>query len=303
MRRSEKDASSHSASARWSSGSDERLAVEVAAATAPRRRPGRRAGCRYRLELALERALDVVERVARWRRSPAARSAACTGSWTRPQSAWLATTALAGEQRAQARGDRALARAAGAGACRRSSNGTVEPLNASSESAAATIAASSSAPASRTASPPAAAIRCVPLISARPSLARASTGARPARASASRARQPLAADRRLALADQHEREVRERREVAAGADRAAARHDRHDVALEQRQQQLDELAAARPSARAAASVAEQEQHAAHDLGRRAARRADGVRAHEVELQLRGVGRRDAHRRQMRRSRS
>ena len=57
------------------------------------------------------------------------------GSCTRPQSAWLATIATAGQQRAQARGDAPLAGLAGAAPCRRASNGTVEPLNASRMSA------------------------------------------------------------------------------------------------------------------------------------------------------------------------
>ena len=48
-------------------------------------------------------------------------------------------------------------------------------------------------------------------------------GSSPTRASASRAGQELAVDPRLALADERQREVRERREVAARADRAAAR--------------------------------------------------------------------------------
>jgi hypothetical protein len=55
------------------------------------------------------------------------------------------------------------------------------------------------------------------------------------------ARHPLAVDERLALADQDQREMGERRQVARRSDRAAARDDRHDAALEQRQQQLDEL--------------------------------------------------------------
>ena len=57
---------------------------------------------------------------------------------------------------------------------------------------------------------------------------RASTGVEPgARESASRPLEHVrvVADRRVAFADQHQREVRERREVAARADRAAARHD------------------------------------------------------------------------------
>ena len=61
------------------------------------------------------------------------------------------------------------------------------------------------------------------------------------------ARQPLAVEPRLALADERQREVRERREVAGRADRAARRDDREHAALEQREQELDGLRRARPS--------------------------------------------------------
>ena len=62
---------------------------------------------------------------------------------------------------------------------------------------------------------------------ASPSLGSNCTGVSPARSRASRAerRRRVVADRRVTLADQHQREMRERREVAAGADRSAARHD------------------------------------------------------------------------------
>ena len=82
--------------------------------------------------------------------------------------------------------------------------------------------------------------------------------------------------------------MRERGEVARRADRAAARHDRHDVALEQAEQQLDELG---PHARVALAqrVGEQQQHPAHDLGGQRLAGADRVRADEVALQLRRVG--------------
>ena len=67
------------------------------------------------------------------------------------------------------------------------------------------------------------------------------------------ARQTLAAIERLALADQRERHVRERREIAAGADRALARHDRRDAALEHRDDQVERLGLARPNGRPRAS--------------------------------------------------
>ena len=69
---------------------------------------------------------------------------------------------------------------------------------------------------------------CVPLMSASPSFASSTTGVSPARASASRRRHHacVVADGRLAFADQHQRQVGERREIAARADRSAARHAR-----------------------------------------------------------------------------
>ena len=56
----------------------------------------------------------------------------------------------------------------------------------------------------------------VPLISARPSFARSSIGLEPGRASASAARRSVAVRaEHPALAEQHQRAVRQRREVAA----------------------------------------------------------------------------------------
>ena len=51
----------------------------------------------------------------------------------------------------------------------------------------------------------------------------------------------LAVDLGLALADQDERDVGQRREVARRADRALGRDHGQDAALEHRQQQLDDL--------------------------------------------------------------
>jgi hypothetical protein len=45
----------------------------------------------------------------------------------------------------------------------------------------------------------------------------------------------------LSLSDEHEREVRERREIARRSDRALRWHPRNDVGLEHRQQELDDL--------------------------------------------------------------
>ena len=70
---------------------------------------------------------------------------------------------------------------------------------------------------------------CVPLMSASPSFGASVTGCKagPCQRVASRKhRRIMITKRRFAFADQHEREVRERREVAARADRSAGRHAR-----------------------------------------------------------------------------
>ena len=102
-------------------------------------------------------------------------------------------------------------------------------------------------------------MNCVPLISDSPSFASSTIGSSPTRASASTPGQPLALDERLALADERQREMRERREIAGRADRAARRHDGQDAAVEAREQQLDRADAgagrcpSRACSRAAAS--------------------------------------------------
>src|SRR5205809_937681 len=79
---------------------------------------------------------------------------------------------------------------------------------------------------------------------------------------------------RLALADEWERQVRERSEIAAGADGAACRDVRHDAAVEALEQQLDRLD---PCARVPLRqcVRAQEHRRAHDLRR--IRLADAAR--------------------------
>ena len=219
MRRSLKEASSHSARARWSSGSDSGWPWKLPPATTSPS-SGKTSGlsvtaCSSRSSARLdvgERVVDRAEHLRRAAQRVGVLHAAAVG---------VAGDDLAARPAARAAARRPAARpGCGRTPARRSSNGTVEPLNASSDSASATTAASSSRRASRTASPPAAAIRCVPLMSASPSLGSSATGSRPARRSAAAPSQALAVELRLALADQHEREVGERREVARGPDRA-----------------------------------------------------------------------------------
>ena len=130
-------------------------------------------------------------------------------------------------------------------------------------------------------------MNCVPLMSESPSFAASRTGSRPARASASAPGEALAAEPRLALADERQREMRERREIAGGADRAARRHDRQNAALEQREQQLDRL-----DPRAGVALRErvraQEQRRADDLVGIRLPDAARVRAQEPQLQLLGL---------------
>ena len=126
----------------------------------------------------------------------------------------------------------------------------------------------------------------VPLISARPSLAASSTGARPAAASASAAGISVAVGvAHLALAHQRQRAVRERREVAGAAERAVLVHHRRDP-----------VAAAAPaiSSRGLAADAgvpgrqrrEPQQHQrAHHLALDLRAGAGGVRADQRALQL------------------
>ena len=91
---------------------------------------------------------------------------------------------------------------------------------------------------------------------------------------------------RLALADERQREMRERREVAARADRAAARHVRQDAAVEALEQQLDGL-----DARARVALGErvraQQHRRAHDLVRVRLADAARVAAQQAQLELLG----------------
>ena len=109
-------------------------------------------------------------------------------------------------------------------------NGRSEPSIASIASAAVTSAIANRCAASSIASSSMPSMPSVPLISARPSLAASSIGRSPARCSAS---PPSIAGAVLAehpaLAEQHQRAVRQRRQVAGGAERAVLGHPRRDV--------------------------------------------------------------------------
>ena len=153
------------------------------------------------------------------------------------------------------------------------------------ESAAATSAARASRSAPATASAATAVDGCVPLMSASPSFGPSVTGDSPAR----RERLPSAAHRRIvthpgvALADEHERQVGERGEVAARADRSAARHARVDAAVEEVEQPLERRAADAGEALGQHVGAERHRRT-HGPNRQRIADAGGVAAQQVDLQ-------------------
>ena len=139
---------------------------------------------------------------------------------------------------------------AGRAAMSSSSKAAPVPSIASRLMAPMTSAVSASRSASWWARQPMPAMSCVPLRSASPSLApsveRRQAGARQRLAAGTG---PGAVDGRLALADEHERDVRQRRQVARRAEAAARRHDRVDGRVEHADQQLDEPRRGRRRAR------------------------------------------------------
>ena len=82
---------------------------------------------------------------------------------------------------------------------------------------------------------------CVPLTSDSPSFASSTIGSSPARASASAPGMRSPSTHASPSPISGKREMRERREVADRADRAAARDARQDAAVEALDEQLDEL--------------------------------------------------------------
>ena len=129
-------------------------------------------------------------------------------------------------------------------------------------------------------------MNCVPLTSERPSLLARRIGSSPTRAERVAAGEPLALDDRLALADERQREVGERGEVAARPDRPARGHDREDTAVQALDEQLH-----RRDARSREALRErvraQEHRRAHDLVRVRLADAARVAAQEAELELLG----------------
>ena len=98
------------------------------------------------------------------------------------------------------------------------------------------------------------------------------------------ARNPYASAERLALADEHQREMGQRRQVSARADRSTARHDRVNAGADERQQGVDR-GDADAGVTARQHVGAQQHHRAHDA--HVERRADAgrVAAQQVDLEL------------------
>ncbi len=99
-----------------------------------------------------------------------------------------------------------------------------------------------------------------------------------------RAAKALSFHPRAAFADQRERQVRERSEVAAGPDRSPARNLGQDAAVETREQQLGQLG---PSARVSAGerVRPHQHRAPNDLVGIGIADAAGMTAKEAQLEL------------------
>ena len=102
-----------------------------------------------------------------------------------------------------------------------------------------------------------------------------------------RARSALV-DPGLSLADHHQREVGQRRQVAGRTDAAARGHHGMHLVVEHADQQLHHLGAHAGQANRQ-GVGAQQQHGPHHLGGERLAHAGGVRPHQVALQLGGLG--------------
>ena len=126
---------------------------------------------------------------------------------------------------------------------------------------------------------------------ASPSFAASSIGARPAFASASPARHRLSAGVRLALADEDEREMRERREIAARAQRPARGHHRQHAGPSMSTRSWTSSRRT-PDVPLRERVRAEQHRRPHDLVRERLADAAGVAANEVQLELGGLPRVD-----------
>ena len=108
---------------------------------------------------------------------------------------------------------------------------------------------------------------------------------------------PLAFVKRLALADHHQRQMSQRRQIPARAHRTLLRNHRMHPGIEQRHQQLHQRRTAAAEAFGQYIGAQQQHGPRLGLGERLAHSA-GVAAHQIALQLRQTLRRNAHIRQL-----
>ena len=191
--------------------------------------------------------------------------------------------------RAAARRLRAEAAWPGCGraAWMRGSKATSVPLSASRVRAPDHVGACARAARPRPGrGPPTAVMSCVPLMRARPSLASSTTGARPG----GRAAPPPPAPAppvvtALAFADERQRQVGERRQVAAGADASPATgRPGWMPRVQHRDQQVEGLGPHAAEALGQHVRAQQHERARLRLVERLAD-ARGVAAHQVQLQL------------------
>ena len=170
----------------------------------------------------------------------------------------------------------------------RGSKGVSEPLIASVDSAPATTAACITRSAPMSAARAMAVETWVPLSSARPSLGPSTTGSRPTRARAAAPPRVRPSIWSFALADCHERQMGERREVAGGADRALGGDHGEDVMGDHRGQQIQ---GCRGDAgmTTAQRLDLQEQDQPHDLRCEGRAGAGGMRADQIDLKSLQIG--------------
>ena len=140
-------------------------------------------------------------------------------------------------------------------------------------------------------------------MSASPSFGSSVSGSSPTVRSASRPDRTFvpSADRRVAFADQDEREVGKRREVATRADRATARDARMHIAVEQLDQ-LFERAAANAGVTLREDVRPQQHGRTHGAHRQRFADAGGMASQQIQLKRaqragwnRGLGKRSESR--------
>jgi hypothetical protein len=137
------------------------------------------------------------------------------------------------------------------------------PSSASTDMAAVTSASRSSSSRSCTARTSIPSMPSVPLMRARPSLARSVTGGgRPAAARRPPAR-PAPGRPHLTLADERERAVGQRSQVAAGAERPVLTHHRRDAGAEHGQLQVHQLGASARVAHGQAAGPQQQHRPNH----------------------------------------